>query len=321
MNAQTDWLTAAVILAAGLVVGFLFLYYNRKRNVRTRGADADPLLTDLEARRDALVEQLRDPALAQEERLRIEGETAAILRKLDEGSPLSPRSGVPTASTSPVPNGFPALKGFAWGATTFAVLGALGFFVMGQSAERNEVTVPVAPMAAEQPSPQPPDTTIQDLQARIQRAPQDLQLRNDLAQAQLQRDNLMAVFEETKVVLDQSPEDSRALTLQAVVRSAMGDSELAVKMLLRAARSDPKNLDARVALAWVYAQHNRIGDGEKTIAAALKEFPAEKAMLDQVRQQIKAHIATNARDAAQPAQLPPGHPPTGAAGVPRNAGS
>jgi tetratricopeptide (TPR) repeat protein len=287
MNGQTDWLTALAILAAGLIVGFLFLHYNRRRNVRTRGADADLLRADWEARRDELVGQLRDPALAPEERLRIEGETALILRKLDEAAPLERGAG--TASANPVSSGFlpPALKGFAWGLSTFAVLGALGFFVMGQAAEK-EVSAPVAPMAS----------TVEDLQAKVQRAPNDLQLRNDLAQAQLQRDDLMAVFEETRFVLERSPEDSRALMLQAVVRSAMGDSELAVKMLLRAARSDPRNLDARIALAWVYAKDDRIGEGEKTIAAAVKEFPAEKAMLEQVLQQIRTHVATTARDAA-----------------------
>jgi len=320
MNAQTDWLTASIILAAGLIVGLLVLYYNRRGNVLTREAAASLLRMDLESRRDELVEQLRDPALDPVERLRIEGEAVVILRKLDEGAP--PERGVGTASANPVPNGrlSPAMKGFAWGLSTFAVLGALAFFVMGQSVEK-EVIAPVAPMTVESPSPQQPDSTIEDLQARVRRDPNDLQLRNDLAQAQLERDNLMAVFEQTKFVLEQSPEDSRALTLQAVVRSAMGDLDLAVKMLLRAARSDPTNLDARVVLAWVYAQHNRLGEGEKTIAVALKEFPAEKAMLEQVLQQIKAHVVTKAAEASQSAQLPPGHPPTGAVAVPQNAGS
>lgn len=323
MNTQTDWLSALVILAAGLVLGLLFFYSSKRRNARTPIGEADPLRGDLEARRDALVEQLRDPALSGDERQRLEVETAEVLRKLDDVSGLSPTSSegaVMERPLNPATNHVlaAAMKGFMWGVTTFAVLGGLGFFVMQQWAPRTKGGAPTDPAARKQQSPERSDATIQQLEAKIRRDPKNLHFRNDLAQAQLERDNLMAVFEVTKVVLDQRPEDSRALTLQAVVRAAMGDAELATTMLKRAARSDPKNLDARVALAWVYAQNDRIQDAQETIAAALKEFPAEKAMLDQILQQMKTQLATGAPRAqhvTQRGQLPPGHPGVGVTAI------
>jgi len=46
-----------------------------------------------------------------------------------------------------------------------------------------------------------------------------------------------------------------------------------------------------VALAWVLAQNDRIPEAEDTIAKAQLDFPAEKAMLDQVLQQMKTQVA------------------------------
>lgn len=149
-----------------------------------------------------------------------------------------------------------AVKGFAWGALTFAILAGIGYMVT------TNATPPVA---------------IDDSARRL-----------DLAQKELDRDNLVAVFEQTKIVLEKHPENSRALTLQAMVRAAMGEADRATEMLKRAAKNDPRNLDARVALAWVYAQNGRVADAEATIAIAVRDVPGEKALLDKVLAQIKA---------------------------------
>jgi cytochrome c-type biogenesis protein CcmH len=146
------------------------------------------------------------------------------------------------------------------------------------------------------------------LEAAVKNDPNNLKLRNDLAQAYLETDNLMAVFEQTKYVLERSPNDSRALTYHALVRMAMGEVDDATKMLQTATQSDPKNLDSWVSLAWVYAQQNRMSDAEAMIAEAAKQSPNDKARLDEVFRQMKQ--ATS----AQPAQaasggLPPDHPP------------
>src|SRR5688572_6269444 len=83
MNAPIDWASAIAVLAAGLVLGSLFYLFNKAKQASTLGGEADLERKDLEAKRDALVQQLRDPSLGADERTRLEIETAEVLRKLD----------------------------------------------------------------------------------------------------------------------------------------------------------------------------------------------------------------------------------------------
>ncbi|HEX8618708.1 MAG TPA: tetratricopeptide repeat protein, partial [Thermoanaerobaculia bacterium] len=245
MNAPTDWGTAVAILAAGLILGMLFVYFFNKRR---QTFSEDLVLKDLQAKRDLLVQQLRDPAVDGDERTRLELETAHVLRQLDEHRATT---GVSEAAAAPAAPMNPAIKGFLWGASSVAALVALGYFVMQQAKPREaggsltggfesgqpqtQAQVPGAPQG------QRPDPAVQQLEAAVQKDPENLELRNDLAQAYLQRENLMGVFEQTKFVLAKSPNDSRALTLQALVRMAMGDADDATRMLQRATQLDPKN--------------------------------------------------------------------------------
>jgi cytochrome c-type biogenesis protein CcmH len=223
----------------------------------------------------------------------------------------------------------PTTKGFLWGAGSVAALGLLFYFVMQQAAPRAEggsLTGGDSPMQqGQQQAPgQQPDPALQQLQAAVERDPNNLQLRNDLAQAYLERDNMMAVFEQTSFVLEKNPEDSRALTFQGLVRMAMGDMNEAVTMLQRATKSDPKNLDSWVSLAWVHAQNGNMPEAEKMIAEAAKSSPADKARLEQVFSQMKQQIAQQATGGGSapggaPAaagamaggELPADHPPIG----------
>jgi len=314
MNAQIDWVSAIAVLAAGLVLGALFYYFNKRKQVPALGGEADLERKDLEAKRDALVQQLRDPSLGADERARLEIETAEVLRKLDKYD--SRPAGATSIQTAPSSAMNPTIKGFLWGAVSIAALFGLGYFVMQQAKPRQEgegLTGSIdTPQQAQQAQAQGAvnDPMMQQLQAAVQAQPNNLQLRNDLAQAYLERNNLMAVFQETKFVLEQSPEDSRALTLQGLVRMAMGEAAEATKMLQRATKSDPKNLDGWVSLAWVYAQDNKMQDAERMIAEAGKQVPQEKARLEQVFGQMKEQIAQSAAArAAQGGALPEGHPP------------
>ncbi len=320
MNAPIDWVSAIAVLAAGLVLGALFFYVNKRKQAPALGGDTDLERKDLEAKRDALVQQLRDPSLGPDERTRLEIETAEALRKLDKyGRGKSTRA---IATQPAVASGMnPTIKGFLWGAVSVAALFGLGYFVMQQAKPRQEgeeltgsIDTPQqqaqqvpAQGAGSNPQGAINDPMMQQLRAAVQAQPNNLQLRNDLAQAYLERDNLMGVFQETKFVLEQSPEDSRALTLQGLVRMAMGEAEEATKMLQRATKSDPKNLDSWVSLAWVYVRDNRMQDAERMIAEAAKQVPQERARLEQVFSQMKAQIAQSA--AAQGGALPEGHPP------------
>ena len=334
MNAPPaiDWVSAIAVLAAGLVLGSLFYLFNKAKQASTLGGEADLERKDLEAKRDALVQQLRDPSLGADERTRLEVETAEALRKLDKYGRGTP-AGTPAAHPAAASTMNPTIKGFLWGAVSIAALFGLGYFVMQQAKPRQEGegltgSIDTPQQQAQQAPAQGAanDPMLQRLEAAVQAQPNNLQLRNELAQAYLQRDNLMAVFQQTKIVLDQSPDDSRALTMQGFVRMAMGETGEAVKMLQRATTIDPKNLDGWVSLAWIYVQENRMQDAERMIAEGAKQVPQEKARLEQAFSQMKAQVAQASM--APPTQgggaLPEGHPPidsTAAAASPAPAAS
>lgn len=310
MNAPTDWVSAIAILVAGLVLGALFFYFNRRRNAPTLGGERDLERKDLEAKRDALVQQLRDSSLSADERTRLELDTADALRRLDQYSPRASEElrGTPRNDSSMNPT----IKGFLWGAASVGALFALGYFVMQQAKPRQEGQELTG--GINQPQPQAPaqagapDPMVQSLEAAVKAQPSNIELRNNLAQAYLERDNLMAVFEQTRLVLAQAPENSRALTLQGLVRMAMGETDQATSMLQRATKNDPKNLDGWVALAWVYAQSGRMQDAERMIQSGAEQVPAERTRLEQVFVQMKAQLAQ--QDVQQAGnELPPNHPP------------
>lgn len=330
MNASTDWVSAIAILAAGLVLGAIFFYFNKRRQAQgsTLGGEVDLERKDLEAKRDALVQQLRDPSLSGDERTRLEVETAEALRKLDahkpsSSSPRNPEDLRGTPRNSDTMN--PTIKGFLWGAGSAAALFALGYFVMQQAKPRQEgEEITGGFNQQQQPAGQAqaaaPDAMVQQLEAAVKAQPGNMQLRNDLAQAYLERDNLMAVFEQTRVVLAQAPNDSRALTMQGLVRMAMGETEQAMTMLQQATKSDPKNLDSWVALAWVYAQSERMSDAERMIHAAAEQVPEQREKLEQVFVQMKTQIAQRDVQMAEAGPLPAGHPPVeGAPAAPTTA--
>lgn len=307
MNAPTDWISALAILAAGLILGALVVFYlkRRKPNASVEVPDAD--LKDLEAKRDALVAQLRDldANASPNERTRLELETAEVLRQIDRHQPPPRAHASPSA---PAPAMDPTVKGFLWGAASVAALAALGYFVMQSATPRQEGGSLTGDIGTGQQQARPADPVVQQLEAAVRSSPDDLRLRNDLAQAYIERNNLMGVFEQTKYVLDRSPDDPRALTLHGLVRLAMGEAETAQEMLERATRSDPKNLDSWVALAWVHVQNDKVAEAEQMIAEAAKHSPDEAPRLQQVFAQMKAHVAQMKTQPAQSGELPAGHP-------------
>lgn len=309
MNPPTDWTSAIAIGVAGLILGALLIFFFTRRKA-VPVIDGDLERKDLEAKRDALVSQLRAlPDDAVDERARLESETAAVLRDLDKRG-----AAVPAASTArPAPSSTmdPTVKGFLWGSASTAALAALFYFVMQAATPRPEGEMATGgigsqPQQQQQAPPAANDPAVRQLEAAVQQDPNNSNLRLDLAQMYLERDNMMGVFEQTKVVLDREPRNSRALTLGALVRMAMGEADSAVQMLQQATSVDPSNLDSRVALAWIYAQTNRIPDAEAAIADAVRVSPENKARLEDVLAQMKAHAAMPQQAAgAQPQQSAP----------------
>src|SRR6476469_4725124 len=79
---MTDWLSAGGMILSGLIVGFMFWYGMKGRAVKP---DVERL--DLEAKRDLLLQQLRELKETGgniEEQRRLEREAADVLRALDK---------------------------------------------------------------------------------------------------------------------------------------------------------------------------------------------------------------------------------------------
>jgi cytochrome c-type biogenesis protein CcmH/NrfG len=298
----------------------------RELDIRDLEAKRDSLI--------AVLRELADEPANAAERARLEREAAEVLRQLDgmpraDGSPAgepAPRqardqhgsgadqhgSGAeqrgagsqPATPSQPASSRGnpaisprnPALAGFLWGALSVAALAGLGWFVIQSSkprAENEPLTGAAAPAAVMQ-SQQGSDAALRQLEESVKAKPDDLSLRDDLAKAYLDRENLLAVFRETQYVLDHAPEDPRALTYQALVRMSMGQKNEAAGMLQRAVKNDPDALDGYVGLAFVSLQLGRAEAAEAAIREAARRHPEQQARLSEVFEKMKAQIKPSA---------------------------
>jgi tetratricopeptide (TPR) repeat protein len=294
------------MILSGLIVGFMFWY-----GMKGRASKPDVERLDLEAKRDLLLQQLRElkeTGGSVEEQRRLERETADVLRALDKRGPvvLKPAAPRPQAADSAVNiaalTRAASIRGFIWGAASVAVLGGIGWFVIEKATPKTETAS--APMAsAPQAQAQQADPALQQIEAAVAKSPDDLEMRNQLAKAYLERENLMGVFEQTKYILAKTPDDARALTYQALVRMSMGQRDPAAEMLRHAIKSDPQLIDAYVALAWDDIQRGKTADAEAQIAEATRRHPEQKQRLDDVLSKMKEQ-AKNPAPAAAPAAAP-----------------
>src|SRR5690242_13854202 len=215
MTGSTDWLSAIGILFSGLILGFLFIYTFRKN--RTAAATADLDRRDLEAKRDALIRQLRELTDDEvEERNRLELEAAKVLRALE--IPLPPGEGGPVAQQRRRVRGEQVAKkpagplaGFLWGAGTVSALVLLGYYVYSKSEVKQDPNQSVPMASAQQQQPQA-DPAVQKLEQEVSADPDNADKRIALARMYLEKQNTMGVFEQTKAVLDKNPNDARAQT-------------------------------------------------------------------------------------------------------------
>jgi len=199
-----------------------------------------------------------------------------------------------------------AIRGFIWGAASVAVLGGIGWFVTEKATPKTDQPMSGAPMAsAPQQQSQQPDPAVQQLEAAVAKSPDDLGMRNQLAKAYLERENLMGVFEQTKYILARTPDDARALTYQALVRMSMGQRDSAAQMLQHAIKSDPQLVDAYVALAWDDIQRGKTAEADAQIAEAARQHPEQKQRLDDVLSKMKEQAKNPAPAAAAPAPAAP----------------
>ena len=306
---MTDWVSAAGMILSGLIVGFMFWY-----GMKGRAPKADTARLDLEAKRDVLLQQLREmkeTGGSVEEQRRLERETADVLRALDEHAPSKPNVDKPAPADINIAalTRAASIRGFVWGALSVAVLGGIGWFVTQHATPKTEGTTggtPMATTANPHPNQAPPDAALQQIEAAVAKSPDDLEMREQLAKAYLERENLMGVFEQTKYILERSPDDARALTYQALVRMSMGQRDGAAQMLQHAIKSDPQLIDAYVALAWDNVQNGKVAEAETLIAEAGRRHPEEHARLADVLTRMKEQAKNPQVAAASPAPAPAG---------------
>jgi tetratricopeptide (TPR) repeat protein len=308
----TDWLSAGAMLLAGIIVGVVFLYAMKTRK---KDDSADVELRDLEAKRDALVLQIRELADAEDpdEKARLERETANVLRRIDERKVKAKK---PEARPEAVVVRHAQIKGFAWGVGSILVLVGIFWYVTQKAQPKNEAAMGMQQNAPMQQQQQPQqaqqsDPEVQGIEAAVSQHPDDLVLRNQLARAYLDRENLMGVFQQTQYILQHAPNDPQALTYQSLVRLAMGQADSANTMLHQAIKADPKFLDAYVALAWAQTSTGKNDDAAATIKEAQKQHPEQSQRLADVLVKMRQ---TAKNQPAQTSELPPNHPPIEAPG-------
>ena len=207
------------------------------------------------------------------------------------------------------------LRGFALGVACTLAVGFIGYLVTKNSTPKPGVA-PAEAQAFHPATPSsPPSAEIQQLERAVQNDPDDIEQRIALAKAYFAKDDLMGTFEQTKAALAKNPDEPRALTYNAIVRMAMGQIEQARTMLETATRTDPKYLDAWVALASV---HMQAGDAKAAAAAidkAILQHPQDEARLREVLAKIQANATTPPTGAPiENPELPAGHPPMPSSG-------
>lgn len=317
METRVDWIPALTILVLGAIFGLVIVWRARGRT-GTKPAPSNLDLRDLDARRDAVVQQLRDledtaakrtPEQLARERYALELELARTLRELDReqrkvAAPL-PKQEAEAPARSP-------LWGFLWGAGSMAVIAVLFFFVNTTSSDRTDQPTAMAPSAGGSMEQSHPELAA--LQRRVQANPDDHAARLDLAQAYLVSNDLMRVFEETQHVLDREPENARALAYQSLVRLAMGQGEIALAMSQAAIRSEPGLIDGWIHRSIVEANLGDMDAATATIREASQRFPQDAPMLEgllmELENMARAAMARaessdpNPHDEMSPAAMP-----------------
>jgi cytochrome c-type biogenesis protein CcmH len=313
------WGWPLAVLAAGLVLGALIVWRMRRAApaAAAPAADSVPLeLRDLDGRLDVLVSQLRElqelaakrsPAQLARERYALELEAAAVLRERDErAAALSPgkKGKLPApaagaAAPAPAARGFlaarPALRGFVLGAGTVAAVALLAVYVARTVKPREEGGSLTGNLPA-RASPGSPamGSDEAEVRAALERDPDDLDSRLDLAQLKLRERDLMAVWNETQYVLERQPGHPRALSYQALVRLAMGQPDIALRMLKQALAADPALFEGYLHLALVETRLGHDREAQAAIDEASRRYPERADALARVLTEIRASAGEQA---------------------------
>ena len=319
--AGVDWSTALLVLAGGLVLGTALVWrvFGRSRAVPPAEKHNDALeLRDLEGKCSALVAQLREledtaskrtgEQLARERyALELQAAQALLALEMRGARPAAPgatsSSADAPAPSAPGSGASPknaALRGFLWGTASAGALALLLFFLYTQARPREAggslTGAPGGGGMAQGGGPAAPavpeSADEKQIRATIERNPNDLDAHLDLARALLARQDMMGVWNETKLVLERSPGNPRALSYQALVRLAMGQGDKAVEILKESLAKDPNLVDSYVHLALVYVRLGQVKEAEGAIAEASRRFPDQAAGLQKLLADLQRADAT-----------------------------
>jgi cytochrome c-type biogenesis protein CcmH len=250
-----------------------------------------------------------DTAASAQDRSRLEREAALVLRDIDRlGASATKGRGAAKAAAAepadaPARPDRAALKGFLWGTGSAAAVGLLLFLASRTATEREaggSVTGDVPQMGASGGA----DTELAELQAAVARNPDDAEARMALARAALGRQDMMTVFDQTKVVLEKQPRHARALAYQALVRLAMGQADTAETMLHQALESDPDLIEGYVHLSLVHLRQGNLDAAEKAIEEAARRHPGHAQRLRSLWAEMRAQAEAPPEQAASGGEEP-----------------
>jgi tetratricopeptide (TPR) repeat protein len=312
MQANVEWLPALGMLGAGLAGGGAVAWFASRRN---RGAAVDAAVEaqveerEATVRRDTLIAQLRelDDTSSKEtaedlaaRRYELELELARTLMELDEleGRSASVVNAPPVEERPESP-----MRGFAWGLGTVVAVGALFFFVSTMASKKETPAGPQKAAMTDAADGQA-NAEMKQLQEIIAANPNDFNARIALARMALAENSLMETFEHTNYILSIDPQHVPALSYQALVRVAMGQGDLAVKMLNQATSLDPSFIDGWVNLAIVHTSLGDLDAAQKAIDGAIAADPTQKEALTGLMGELRQQAAS-----APPMQRPPGDDP------------
>jgi tetratricopeptide (TPR) repeat protein len=294
VNAETsvEWLPALIILGVGLVLGaavvWRLLVESRGRAKVAAGTQAVEL-RDLAGKSDTLLRQLRElddsaakrtPTQLAHERYALELEAAKALLAFEKGNAARPPPRV--VVQAPAQRDRAAMRGFLWGTGSATAVLLLAFFVYESAKPRaagGSVTGNLPTAEDRSAGAEATDGEEARIKEAIARAPNDPEAHLALAQLYIERKNWMGIWNETGRVLELAPGNSRALAAQSLVRIAMNQTDVAVKVLTKVIGDDPDLVDAYAYLALAYSRMGRMPDAERTIARAAKRFPERAADL------------------------------------------
>jgi tetratricopeptide (TPR) repeat protein len=191
----------------------------------------------------------------------------------------------------------PVIAGFTAGVAAVAGAGLLTYRLSGTSAPADApILHTAAPGAAAATGSHAPATAAlarseeAAAKAALERDPDDVGARMELARLLLDKQDYMAVWAETGRVLARHPDHPRALTYQSQVRLAMGQPQVALEMLKKAIAREPFLLQAHIYLGYVHLCLGQPREAEAAVAEAKRRYPAQAAWLDEGFQEMKTNV-------------------------------